>query len=218
MTRVLGAANSSRKGVDVSTHAEAPTGFTNIVDYAGVMLNHVETLHKPGERDLAATFLTALGFEVADYDVRSATGTSYLFVHLEPRDIDRVNNIFYLSEVRAEQQALEAALDEACQERPELRRSLDAYIDKALTKPHGIPHFGIRYQSNDDLDEVLERLAAAVDGDLKGRVEVTVVRPGDPRAMSPNVVQAFVYTDVVVSGLFSLGQVYELQVQQGNRA
>lgn len=190
-------------------------GLANIVEYPGIMLNHLETLHKPGEKELATSFLTALGFSVADYDVATASGKSVLFVHLEPSDRDRVNNIIYLSEIRPEQVRLEAALTGASEERPELQNAISGYIQKARSKPHGIPHAGIRYRSFADLAATVARLDEARERELKGRVEITLVRPGDPQALSTNLVQAFVHTDLVVCGLFCLGQLFELQGQRG---
>jgi hypothetical protein len=188
--------------------------LAHIVDYPGIMLNHLETLHKPGERELAGIFLTALGFAVTDYGQLTSAGKPILFVHIEGSDPDRVNNIFYLSEVRPEQVRLEAELMGASGDRPDLHEAIATYVNKAHTKPHGIPHAGIRYCSFADLEKTVERLEAACKGPLKGRVDITVVRPDDPRALSPNLIQAFVHTDVVVCGLFCLGQLFELQGQR----
>ena len=40
------------------------------------------------------------------------------------------------------------------------------------------------------------------------------IRPGDKAALTQNLIQAFIYTDIVASGLFCLGQVIELQAQR----
>lgn len=193
------------------TQTQAPA---KIADYPGVMLNHLEVLYKPGERELAVALMTALGFEVADYDKVSSSGQSYLFIHLEPTDLDTINNIFYLSEARAEQLELEEALQSARQSDARLGAACDGYINKALTKPHGIPHAGIRFSSFESLEVVLDRLKVAAEGELKGRIDLTVIAPGDPGSMSDKLLQAFLYTDVVASGLFGLGQVFELQGQR----
>jgi hypothetical protein len=50
---------------------------------------------------------------------------------------------------------------------------------------------------------------------MQGRFQVRAVRPTDPEAMTPDLIQAFVYTDIIASGLFCLGQVIELQAQRG---
>jgi hypothetical protein len=186
----------------------------SITDYRGVMLNHLEVLFKPGEVELATLFMSALGFEAVDYGRVTSAGKPYLFIHLEPSDKDTVNNIFYLSEARPEQLELEAALRSARESRPDLARAWDAYVHKALNKPHGIPHAGIRFQSFEALEAVLERLNTAAESELKGRVAVKAIAPGDPGSMSDRLLQAFVYTDVVASGLFGLGQVFELQGQK----
>ena len=49
---------------------------------------------------------------------------------------------------------------------------------------------------------------------MTGRFQVQAIRPDDPAALSQDIIQAFVYTDIAACGLFSLGQVIELQAQR----
>jgi hypothetical protein len=50
--------------------------------------------------------------------------------------------------------------------------------------------------------------------ELAGRVSVSgVFRPGDPGSYTDTMVQAFVRTDVIASGLLTFGQHVELQWQ-----
>ena len=185
--------------------------------YGGVLLNHLEMLYQPGEREIAVDFCRLFGWEVVDTGAPSESGSTYLFVHLEPSDRDRLNNTFYLSEVRPEQAALESALRQESGSSSTLADAFAAYRRKARTRPHGIPHCGIRYRSFEDVEQVVERLqgaAASPASPLLGRISVDAVRPGDARSMTDELVQAFVYTDVMCSGLFVLGQLFELQGQR----
>jgi hypothetical protein len=50
---------------------------------------------------------------------------------------------------------------------------------------------------------------------MQGRFRISAVRPGDASAMSDDLIQAFVYADIIASGPFRLGQVIELQAQRG---
>ena len=81
------------------------------------------------------------------------------------------------------------------------------------TEPQRSFHFGIRFHSRDDYDATLDRVrAAADDPELAGRVTLSgVFRPDDPGAAAPNMIQAFVRTDVVAAGVLAFGQHVELQ-------
>lgn len=185
--------------------------------YAGTLLNHIEMLYRPGERELAVAFCRLLGWEVVDTGAASETGPTYLFVHLEPSDPDRLNNTLYLSEMRPEQARLEATLDQLRRDSSALAEAIDRYREKAVSRPHGIPHCGVRYRSVADVEAVIARVqeeTGSATSPLRGRVSVDPVRPSDPRSMTDELVQAFVYTDVMCSGLFALGQLFELQGQE----
>ena len=61
---------------------------------------------------------------------------------------------------------------------------------------------------------MLQALENCTDPAMQGRFTVMALRPDDPRALSKDLVQAFVYTDIIATGLFCLGQVIELQAQR----
>ena len=64
------------------------------------------------------------------------------------------------------------------------------------------------------LDELVSRVraAGADDPDLAARVAVDgVYRPGEPGSIAQNMVQAFVWTDVLAAGLLTFGQHIEVQ-------
>ncbi len=180
-----------------------------IARYPGTMLNHVEMLYHPGERELAATFLRTLGCVVD-----TTAHPTYAFAFINPEDRDIVNNVLYLSEIRPEQLALEHALREALRADTTLAESLEGYREKRRTRPHGIPHFGIRYPSFAALEEVIARIES-LEGNLRERIDGPIVlRPGDGQSMTDDLMQAFIATDIAFSGLGTLGQAIELQAQE----
>jgi hypothetical protein len=181
----------------------------SLTQYKGRLLNHVEVLYPRGGRDLAVAL-----FELLDCTVVSREGSTYTLVFPEASEQDRNNNVLYLSEVRDLQLELERVIEHRIGIDAELREAIERYDMKARTHPHGIPHFGLRYPSFDDLESVLYRLANDLPKELKGRVTVETIRPDDRRSMSPDLIQAFLRTDVVCVGLFPFGQLIELQGQR----
>jgi hypothetical protein len=183
-------------------------------EYDGHLLNHVEILYRPGERQLAIRFFELLGCTVVDTAADAGTGSTILFVYPEAGWQDRLNNVLYLSEVRQPQRRLEAVLGSRLQTDGELREALAAYDHKARHHPHGTTHFGLRYPTFEALEAVIRRLGPDLPAELAGRVSVDPVPPGDPRSMTDELLQAFVRTDVVCAGLFTFGQLIELQAQR----
>ena len=188
--------------------------MASLTEYQGRLLNHVELLYQRGERDLAVLFFEALGCTVVDTSRDAGTGSTILCVYPEETEQDRLNNVMYLSEVRAPQWELERVLGERLRDDPELRAAVERYEAKARTAPHGITHFGLRYPSFGALEAVIDRLQHHLPRPLEGRVAVDAVRPDDPRSMTDELIQAFVRTDVVCAGLFPFGQLIELQAQR----
>jgi hypothetical protein len=175
-------------------------------------LNHVELVYRVGERPLAKGFFELLGCIVAD------RGGTFFTAFVDPTINDFLNNCLYASEVTPEQSALEAALEQAIRggamEGPARR-----YLESLTREPQRSFHFGVRYRALGDLEAAVERVGAAGmnDPELAGRVAVSeVFRPGDAGSYSDAMVQAFVRTDVVASGLLALGQHVELQWQQAS--
>lgn len=185
----------------------------DIRSYGGTLLNHLEMLYRPGERALAVSLCEALGWSVIDTDQRTDVGSTYMIVRFEPSDSNYLDNVMFLSEVRPEHSAVERAFAAALATDQELQRAVETYAAKARTRPYGIPHFGVRYRTFDDLEGVLDQLESRLTPELRPRVAYDAIRPGDPRALVDNLIQAFVYTDVICTGLFGLGQVIELQGQ-----
>ncbi|MGE3693332.1 MAG: hypothetical protein AB7F98_18300 [Novosphingobium sp.] len=182
--------------------------------YNGKGLNHVETLYQRGERELAIAFTKMLGCTPIDTPQVNETGSTYICVHPDDEDRDGMNNVLYLSEIRPAQADLEAQLKRAIDADEALGRVVDSYRNKAKTLPYGIPHFGLRFPSFESIEPVLQALENCTAPAMQGRFTVMALRPDDPRALSNDLVQAFVYTDIIASGLFCLGQVIELQAQR----
>lgn len=187
---------------------------TLLTDYPGRLLNHIEILYQRGERELAKQFFEFLGCTIVDTATDSGTGSSILYVYPEPTCQDRMNNVCYLSEIRQPQWELEQILAARLKDDAELRDAIATYDDKARNHPHGITHFGLRYPSFDALEVVIDNLENKLPTEMADRVSVAVVRPGDPRSMTDELIQAFVRTDIVCAGLFPFGQLIELQAQR----
>jgi hypothetical protein len=185
-------------------------------------LNHMEMQYRPGDRALAGRVFELLGMRVVD------DGGEWLFAFVDSTVDDYQNNAFYASEVTPEQLALERALDAAMDvgsDPPSAVESTEAsveadlgavarqYLRRIHDEPQRTFHFGIRFYRRDDFEAALDRIrGAAAEGDLAGRVELSgVYYPDDPGTYAPNMIQAFVKTDVVASGLLAFGQHIEMQ-------
>lgn len=183
----------------------------HMAEYRGNMLNHVEALYRAGDRDIAIELGEVLGCTVVDTGIDAGAGSTFLAVHPNPDDLDVDNNAFYLSEITPIHAAVEEALEAARAVDPGLREKVAAYREKALGWPFSIAHFGLRYQTEEEIEAVAARLDKASDR-LKARARVKIIRPGDEGALT-QFTQGFVHQDVVVAGSFLLGQLIELQYQ-----
>jgi hypothetical protein len=182
---------------------------TAINDMSAKALNHVELVYAPGERDLARALFEILGCGVHD------SGGPFLSAKIQPDSTDLTNNAMYASEVTDEQWALEQVLQAELADGP-LRDASAGYLAHLQSHPQRSCHFGIRYPSVEALDAALERIehVSETNPELAGRVSVSgVFRPGDPGSYTDTMVQAFVRTDVIASGLLTFGQHVELQWQ-----
>ncbi|HMD44982.1 MAG TPA: hypothetical protein VKG43_02400 [Acidimicrobiales bacterium] len=180
---------------------------------AQLELNHIELVYRPGERDLARRVFEVLGCRVLDF------GGPFLTAQLSPERRDLVNNVMYASEVLPEQWELEKRLVEVASdpEQGRLSDAIDAYAARLDQDPQRSFHFGLRTDDQPAYEATLERIRELADFDrgddeLAGRVSlVGVYRPGDPGSLVDTMIQAFVHTDVVASGLLAFGQHVELQ-------
>jgi hypothetical protein len=190
-----------------------------IAEYHGKLLNHVEALYRPGERKIAIELAEALGCAVTDTGFKGDGVDTFLAVHPNPDDRNPQNNVFYISQIRPQQQAVEDRLRRLIDEDGEFSVLLDKYRNEARTKPFGIPHFALRYPSGQAVEEVAARIDASLKKKLKDRLHFRIFRPGDSDAAGDHLIQGFLYQDVIVSGSFVMGQLIELQTQSvGRRA
>ncbi|TVV76631.1 hypothetical protein [Sphingomonas solaris] len=184
-----------------------------IATYKGTLLNHLETVYRPGERDVAIALVEALGCTITDTGFASDRGETFLAVHPNADDRDRESNVFYMSPMTAEQEAIETRLAHHVAADASLRDGVSAYRGKAHGRPFGIPHFALRYPSVDAVEAVaarLERLAAAGLGE---RLHLRIFRPEEADSARGRLIQGFVHQDVIVAGSFMLGQLIELQTK-----
>jgi len=165
-------------------------------------LTHVELLHAPGERALAARVFELLGCVVVD------SGRQWFTAFVDSELRDWANNVMYASEAPATQLAIEAemgAVDESW---------VSAWIEMVRAAPQEAPHFGLRVGTVEEQLAIVERVrdAGRHDPELRGRVAVLGVFPHDaPDTIATGMDQAFVWTDVIASGPLRLGQVIEIQ-------
>lgn len=182
-----------------------------IADYTGNLLNHVETLYRPGERQIAVRMVLALGCSISDTGFHGDGDESFLAVHPNPADPDIRNNAFFMSPMRPEQQAVEERLRRFVEEDAAFSRKLERYRHVARAKPFGVPHFALRYSSSGEVEDAADRLKNALGDELGARLHVRVFEPGASGAKGARVVQGFIHQDVIVSGSFLYGQLIELQ-------
>lgn len=182
------------------------------------LLSHCELVYGPGDRELAATLLRAIGFRVLDPRKDPIPGNlgpaadPYLIVYLDPKGDDVFDNVLYCSEACGEQQRFESALRARMAQDAELAGLHRELCDAFVKLPQGMTHIGVGYASPREVEEALARVAA--EPALRGRVRTTkVYRPGEEGSLDERVVQGFVYTDVLSTGLLCAGQQIELQYQ-----
>lgn len=187
--------------------------MNSIADYTGNLLNHVETLYRPGERALAIRLVECLGCAVSDTGFKGDGDETFLAVHPNPDDRNMQNNAFYMSPMRPEQQLVEDHLKRISDNDPGLCSKLQQYRQAAWAAPFGIAHFALRYPSGRAVQQVADTLIASLATTLGDRLNVRVFRPHDADSAGDDLVQGFVHQDVIVSGSFLYGQLIELQSQ-----
>ena len=173
-----------------------------LVDTGGRLLNHVELVYRPGERQRVAALFRALGCGVIE------TGGPYLVVRVAPDGAGFLHNVLYASEATEAQLRFEEALSEALSN-GKLADAHRGWRDSQLHEPQRTTHFGLRLASSGELDEILARIEAQPE---LGLAVAGVFRPGDPGALSDTLIQVFLHTELCAAGLVCLGQHIELQV------
>lgn len=161
-------------------------------------ITHVELLHAPGERALAARVFELLGCTVVD------SGRHWFTAFVDDGLRDWSNEVLYASEISSEQTEIEASMATVA----------EGWRAMVRSEPQKAPHFGFRVSTSSEQTGIVERVRAASveDPELRGRVEVLGLFPHDaPGAIATGMDQAFIFTDVLASGPLCLGQVIEVQ-------
>jgi hypothetical protein len=168
-------------------------------------INHVEMIFQPGEREAARAFFEALGFGVSDFG-------PWLFILIDPKTANAVDNVMYASEPVPAQQQFEDRLQRAIANDPELSTALDHFRSVRPAHPQYMFHFGASIPTHEEWAERTERVREAANTHplLKGRVDVSVFNPGDPGSVGP-VHQTFALTDILSTGTLQTGLIFELQ-------
>lgn len=193
----------------MSTTTEASPTDTRPTELPAVVgeLNHVELVYAPGERGLAHRFFELLGATVIE------TGNKFLIVKMAG-DGNGLDNVLYASEVTEHQWALELQLRAALSAAGTLSEAAGSYRQRMQLEPQTSSHFGFRIDDKDVYEQRLRAIDEAGKDDpfLAGRVELSgVFRPGDPGSLTDIMIQAFVHTDIVASGILAFGQFVEIQ-------
>jgi hypothetical protein len=172
------------------------------------LINHVEFVYRPGERKLAAAVFELLGFHVMD-DGKS----EFMAACADPQAPDIIDNVCYASQVTPAQWEFEAELTRAFAAPDALGRAHRGYHDLLTREPQRAMHWGMHTSTLEDLEATVERVRKVelTRPELKGRISVSgTFYPGEPGSLADNIVQSFFYTDVIASGLLTVGQHIEI--------
>lgn len=178
---------------------------------SGRRLNHVEFAHRPGEGDLAVTLFEALGLHCRVID--TPPYGQYIVVSLDGSP--HGENDMFASAAEPEQLALEDAFAGAIAvEGSPLARAAGGFRHLQREKAFRAAHFGLRMPGVAALDTVIAALDALARGTLAGRLDLgfTMERShAEARATDSPMKQIWVWTDVISTGLLTVGQQIELQ-------
>jgi hypothetical protein len=186
--------------------------MNRIAEFQGSLMNHLNTVYRPGERDLAIELAKAIGLAVME--IRLSETHSMIAGRMNADDADILNNIVYFFEMSPAQAKLEATVRDQLDSNPELKEAVSEYYAQAARVPESTPHIGLRLKSNEQLDAIKNTLENGLSPALAGRVSVTETPPYGNVADFPDMRQVFVHTDVFTAGSGAMGQVIELQVER----
>lgn len=185
--------------------------------YEGSFLNHMEGIYRPEDRDLAVELVVelveALGLAAADIQF-TENSRPILAVHPNANDRDPTNNVFFLYEMPEGQRKVIDLMAKKVAADPELRAAVDEYRAAAQKMPAIMPHFGLRYGSAAELQQVMNRLDNKLSPALKERVSLFEMPAYAPIDGLPDIRQVFVRTDVFSVGAVGFEQAIELQVDR----
>ncbi|HEX7856845.1 MAG TPA: hypothetical protein VF503_24465 [Sphingobium sp.] len=143
------------------------------------MLNHLETLYRLGEREVAIELAEALGCAISYAGPNGDGVDTFLAARPSPDNHGNQNNVFYMSQVRPEQQALERELLRLSGEASSLAQKLESYRQAARVRPYGLPHFSLRYGSANEIEQVADRINKSLTNKLSDRLHLHIIRPDE---------------------------------------
>jgi hypothetical protein len=179
----------------------------------GRRLNHVEFAHRPGEADLALALFEALGCACRTID--TPPYGRYIVVSLDSSP--HGENDMFASQAEPEQLALEDALARAIGGGAELAQAAAGFRRLQRDKAFRATHIGLRVPGVAALDAVIACLTTLAEGELAGRLELglTMERSAEEaRATDSPMKQMWIWTDVISTGLLTVGQQIELQAYE----
>lgn len=181
------------------------------------LLNHNEMFYAPGDRGLVRDLFRAIGCRVLDpqeEDGPSDLGPAanpYLIVFIEPTSTDLFDNVLYASEVEPDQWAFEQALRKQIAADGALRASHEKFEACFARYPQGMQHFGLA-MTEAQIEAAFERIRS--NPAFENRVTLRgPFRPEGPGSVDARVIQGFVRTDIVSTGLLLGKQQIELQAR-----
>ncbi len=172
------------------------------------MVNHVEMLHAPGQRDAAQALFETMGFETF-----TIPGGPWLGVTVDPEKGRSSDNVMYANEPTPAQRRVDDALARAIENDDELAAAIERYQQVRRAHPQYVFHFGASVPTEQEWDRRIERLQDANRSHplLRDRLEIKISKPGVPGALGP-LHQAFIYTDILTTGPGALTPVlFDLQ-------
>jgi hypothetical protein len=195
---------SSETGTSMSDAQAAASGTSR-------RLNHVEFAHRPGESGLVIALFEALGCSC--HQIGTPPFGDYVVVRMD--DSPYGENDIFVSEAEPEQLALEDALRGQIDEGSSALALAQANFKRLQQeRPYRASHVGIRVPSVAALNAVIERLEFLRARKLAGRLDLghSISRSAEEaRATSSPLKQIWIWTDVMSTGLLSVGQQIELQ-------
>jgi hypothetical protein len=162
--------------------------------------------YRPGEVEHARALFETIGFGVNRWE-------SWLHIYVDPANGNGIDNVMYANEATAAQQNFEAAFADALASDSRLAQTFERTRELAREWPYYNFHFGVSLPTHEDWAERVERLQEASRSHplLKDRIELVVVEPSSPQALSA-LSQAFIFTDILTSGgSFAHGLQFEIQ-------
>jgi hypothetical protein len=179
----------------------------------GRRLNHVEFAHRPGESRMAVALFEALGCSCRVID--TPPYGAYVVVSLDGSP--HGENDMFASEAEPEQLAFESALAEAMVADTSLARTADGFRGLQRDKAFRATHVGLRIPGVAALNAVIADLGKLAKDQFAGRLELgfTMERSREEaRATDTPMKQIWIWTDIVSTGLLTIGQQFELQAYE----